>query len=358
MASQTVFLRNYGDTNFITGIRAIAASMVVMVHTAAFSDFGPLGQAISSAGKYGVEIFFVISGFTIAKTFTDARDYRAYLTRRLARILPLYWFIICTGLLLITTNIIGHPVWMLKFGSKPDFYNLAMHLSMLSFLDYKIANSILGVEWSIPIEVFWYIFMPALIVFGSTLKNTLRAIALIYILTGILAFISKKWVGTSLPINWMPVKYGHLFFLGVLAFHMRPRFEQLKSIQPKLWIWFALILYALSMTYNFGARGDAMGLTTTLIVIFLTADRMPLLTKFLTLKPMLFLGSISYSLYLWHYIVLSVLKTYDFTTASNLFNFIIVYGITVALSAVTYLVIEKPSNDFGRRLVNRNKQVA
>ncbi len=332
--------------------------MVIMVHTAAFSDFGTLGQAISSAGKYGVEIFFVISGFTIAKTFTDARNYRAYLTRRLARILPLYWFIICTAFLLIVTNVIGHPIWMVKFGSQPDLYNLAMHLSMLSFLDYKVANSIIGVEWSIPIEVFWYIFMPALIVFGSTLKNTIRAIVVIYILTGILAFISKKWVGTSLPISWMPIKYGHLFFMGVLAFHLRPHLEAVKSIQPKVWIWGALMLYALSMTYNFGARGDAMGLATTLIVIFLTADRMPLLAKFLTLKPMLFLGSISYSLYLWHFIVLSALKTYDLTVASHLLNFILVYGITVALSAVTYLVIEKPSNDFGRRLVNRNRQVA
>jgi len=358
VASQTVFLRNYGDTNFITGIRAIAASMVIMVHTAAFSDFGPLGATISFAGKYGVEIFFVISGFTIAKTFSDARNYRAYLTRRLARILPLYWFIICTALLLISTNVIAHPIWMARFASKPDLYNLTMHLSMLSFLDYKIANSILGVEWSIPIEVFWYIVMPSLIVFGSTIKSTIRAIVVIYILTGILAFISKKWVGTSLPISWMPIKYGHLFFLGVLAFHLRPRFRAVKSNRPELWIWAGLLLYTLSMIYNFGARGDAMGLATTFLVIFLTADRMPRLTKFLTLKPMLFLGSISYSLYLWHFIVISVLKTYDLTIASHLLNFITVYGITLVLSATTYLLIEKPSNDFGRRMVNRNRQVA
>jgi peptidoglycan/LPS O-acetylase OafA/YrhL len=73
---------------------------------------------------------------------------------------------------------------------------------------------------------------------------------------------------------------------------------------------------------------------------------------------MLFLGSISYSLYLWHFIVISVLKTYDLTATSHLLNFISVYGITLVLSAITYLIIEKPSNNFGRRLVNRNRVVA
>jgi len=70
-------IRSYGETDFITGLRAVAATMVVVMHTGAFSAFGPIGEAVTSAGKYGVDVFFVISGFTVAKTFTEARDYRA-----------------------------------------------------------------------------------------------------------------------------------------------------------------------------------------------------------------------------------------------------------------------------------------
>ena len=123
MSNEPRILRVYGDTDFITGRRAIAATMVVMIHTGAFADFGTMGQAITSAGKYGVDIFFVISGFTIAKTFTEAKDYRSYLTRRVMRILPLYWFIISLSMILWLSGEFTLPYWMLELGSQPDLYN-------------------------------------------------------------------------------------------------------------------------------------------------------------------------------------------------------------------------------------------
>lgn len=67
--AETTFVRRYGETDFITGLRAIAASMVVIIHTGAFTGFGSMGSALTGLGKYGVDIFFVISGFTVAKTF-------------------------------------------------------------------------------------------------------------------------------------------------------------------------------------------------------------------------------------------------------------------------------------------------
>lgn len=86
MEQKSKILRQYGDTDFITGLRAIAATMVIVIHTGAFRDFGQWGQAVTDAGKYGVDIFFVISGFTIAKTFNESRDYKSYLVRRMVRI--------------------------------------------------------------------------------------------------------------------------------------------------------------------------------------------------------------------------------------------------------------------------------
>ncbi len=42
-----------------------------------------------------------------------------------------------------------------------------MHFAFVSFLDYRIANSLIGVEWTIPVEVFWYIFLPFLLPFAQ-----------------------------------------------------------------------------------------------------------------------------------------------------------------------------------------------
>ena len=89
MKRKTLIIRKYGETDFITGLRAIAATLVVVIHTGAFVDFGIIGSAITYSGKYGVDIFFAISGFTIAKTYAEASSYKSYLGRRLFRILPL-----------------------------------------------------------------------------------------------------------------------------------------------------------------------------------------------------------------------------------------------------------------------------
>ena len=192
MQQSPQILRSYGDTDFITGLRAIAATMVVMIHTNALNDFGVVGQAVTSAGKYGVDVFFVISGFTIAKTFTQARDYRSYLTRRIMRIVPLYWFVISIAMVLWLSGLFSMPYWMQTFGAQPDLYNFLIHLGMVSYLDYRIANSLLGVEWTIPIEVFWYVCLPFVIRFGETVLKTIGVILALLILTEIMSHIARE----------------------------------------------------------------------------------------------------------------------------------------------------------------------
>ena len=114
-----VLIRSYGDTDFVTGLRAIAAIMVIAIHTGAFRELGWLGGNIADNGKYGVQIFFVISGFTIAQTFCNARGFWPYFGRRVMRIAPLYYAMILLGFALIATATLPHPYWMEFYGSEP-----------------------------------------------------------------------------------------------------------------------------------------------------------------------------------------------------------------------------------------------
>ena len=72
----------------------------------------------------------------------------------------------------------------------------------------------------------------------------------------------------------------------------------------------------------------------------------------LTLRPMLFLGSISYSIYLWHHAVIMVLERYahDVYFGHGLWRFALVGGLTIALSTLTYILVERPTNRLGRRI--------
>lgn len=351
MSDSSRLLRFYGDTDFITGLRAIAATMVVMIHTGALVDFGAVGQAITSAGKYGVDIFFVISGYTIAKTFSEATGYRTYLTRRLMRILPLYWLVILVALLLWRSGAFSLPTWMETLGSQPDVYNFFMHLSMLSYLDFRVANSLLGVEWTIPIEVFWYVTLPFLLSFMQRPSKLVGCIFIALLVTAVLSYVSKKMLGTSQPIKWSPIAHGHLFFVGAASFYLREQFRTDTSRRPVIMISVAVVLFIAAVTVQFGGRSEVMALATAVVIVFATPDRVSWFTKPLTVAPMLFLGSISFSIYLLHNLVLHLMTDFDLLPTSGLGKFLVVYAVTCVLSTLTYLVIEKPTNQAGRRLV-------
>ncbi len=347
--------RVYGDTDFITGLRAIAATMVVIIHTGAFSELGLLGQSITLAGKYGVDIFFVISGFTIAKTFGEATSYRHYLFRRLMRIVPLYWMMLVVATLLWRSGQFTLPYWMQFYDVGPDFYNLIVHMTMLSYLDYRIANSLLGVEWSIPIEVFWYVVMPMVLFLGRTIPRTLLAVIGFLLLTAILSYISKEIFGTSRPISWSPVASGHLFFIGVLAFFLRQKLEGIEGRQVTFWIAGALVGYGVAMALDFGGRDALIAVATAILIVFVTPARAGWLTKALTARPMLFVGSVSYSLYLIHLLVTHILTDLQLVPPSGLVTFAVVLAVSLALSTLTYAMVERPTNELGRRIVRKRE---
>jgi len=223
---------------------------------------------------------------------------------------------------------------------------------MVSYLDYRVANSLTGVEWSIPIEVFWYVCLPPLIHFGKNIPRTIGAILALLTLTAILSYFSKEMFGTSLAIKWSPIAYGHLFFVGAATFYLR---ERLKSVTPKspiVWIAVAVASFVTALAIEFSGRSEILALSTAILIVYVTPARARWVTRPLTTRLMLFLGSISYSIYLIHLLVFHILSDVAILPTSNIGKFLVVFGITVALSTVTYMIIEKPTNQAGRRMVS------
>lgn len=101
-------IRRYGDTDFVTGLRCDAILMVLLVHTGAFSEFGAIGQSVTDNGKFGVQIFFVIAGFTIYQNVSTS-DYNQYLIRRIFRVVPVYYFFILVGFCLLWFDVLQLP---------------------------------------------------------------------------------------------------------------------------------------------------------------------------------------------------------------------------------------------------------
>ncbi|WP_299191069.1 acyltransferase [uncultured Litoreibacter sp.] len=332
-------IRRYGDTDFITGLRAIAATMVVAFHCSIFREFGQIGENVTEAGRYGVQVFFVISGFTIAATYLGAPSYLSYLVRRLMRIAPVYFFVIGAAIALTVAGVITGTGWSARFGVETDAYNLLMHLTFMSFWDYKIANSLIGVEWTIPVEVFWYVILPWVIARAVGVRKAvifmvgLAALAFATILIG-------AQLGPSLISEWFPTTYGPYFLLGVLTYKLRSSTQMIGRETMAFWGGVAIFLFACVAAPVM--TGAWVGVATALIIV---GHRSSGGVSILTTTPLLFAGSISYSIYLWHALVVRYFALPE--SFPGYLEFLVVFGVTLVLSVPTYLLVEKPTNRWG-----------
>jgi exopolysaccharide production protein ExoZ len=131
-------------------LRFVAAAAVVLFHANASAAFylEEEGLAALQYGKYGVDLFFVISGFVIYLTAREESDARAFLARRIRRIVPLYW--------LIT---IALPfAAALGLSASTDWTDPARLTQSLAFVSFSQGNwPVLYVGWSVEFEMVFYV---------------------------------------------------------------------------------------------------------------------------------------------------------------------------------------------------------
>ena len=348
-----MLLRNYGDTDFITGLRAIAALMVVAIHTRAFDAFGWIGETASNNGKFGVQIFFVISGYTIAATYLNSSGFAPYIVRRLMRIAPLYYVAVLVFFVLIATGAMGAPYFMQLYDSKADTYNLLMHLSFLSAWDARVANSLIGVEWTIPIEIFWYAVLPFLLIYRLETRSFAKVFFLLLLLSALSRIIGELLLPKH-AAHFMPITYGAYFFLGAWCHHKRAELKRDAGFDSQKWLLGGYAVFALGLLTDTGFSAAFMAVATAMIIISYRVhpERMQLLRS----KPFVLIGSVSYSIYLWHLLIVYVLieaMGQGYIDLPGLVKFATVSAATIVVSLVSYLMIERPTNLLGRSLSRR-----
>ena len=330
--------KRYGDTDFVTGLRAIAATMVVMVHTSALADFGPLGARISGAGAAGVQAFFVISGFSIASVLASRPTFGDFFIRRLVRIIPLYYLTLLIAFLL---TLASFPIsgWRDTLGAAPPLMGLALDFTFLGWIFPQTANDLIGVEWSIPIEIFWYVVLAGLLPRLIRPRDWLFALIGLLILAAISRVFAEVVFERSLWAAWAPTTYGAWFVLGALAYHLRPKVRSApRMIQISLCT-AAILSFLLGLITDIGLTSMLIGLATALIIMAHPGSGVrfdPLSTR-----PMLFLGTVSYGIYLWHMFAIVLLIRGEFE--SHLLLFLVTYALTVGVATASYILIERPA---------------
>ena len=340
----------------IDGLRAIAVLAVILYH-AEIPGFG--------GGYVGVDVFFVISGYLITQLLTGAAQkplrlrLKNFYLRRARRILPALF---ATSLIVAAAATLIFLPWDLAalgryLAATTVFWtNVAAWLSRTAYFGSNAVHVPILHFWSIAIEEQFYLLYPLTFVFICRYVPRFQTQALIAL--AMASFAVCIWGSYHAPAaNYFlaPSRAWELLLGGVLATSGQ---GSLKSkIANELLAVAALVTLAF-VTYWYGPTIRYPGwyaiapCAASAILIQTGRQQSSLVRKLLSLRPFVFTGLISYSLYLWHYPVL-VLASYYFLRDFHGFELGILMASIYTLSVVSWKWIETPIRR--RQLLESNR---
>jgi peptidoglycan/LPS O-acetylase OafA/YrhL len=347
----------------LDGWRGVAILMVIAEHALrpTIFRFG----VWANLGALGVDIFFLVSGYIITlrllkeRERTDRIHLGHFYLRRAFRILPL----VCTYLLTLCVLSI--------FVNLRDFHFSEVVGSLLFFRNYQFAANPAGIFtthfWSLSIEEHFYLLWPALFLFlgnRAALRLALAGACLCGIWREFDSTYPTSWIGRLLPGSETWIRQvrtddrfdGLLLGCALAILLTDPRVSGfIHRNFPKETPLFAAILLLLNVQRTNGLSSFssfvliAIGLASTLVV------QEGLAHKWLNTRLLVWIGTISYSAYVWQQLFL----THPPQAPSPLgrmgsvpLNLLCV----LAVSAASFYLIERPAIDLGRRLLARRKE--
>ncbi len=332
-------------------LRAVAACLVVFGHClheastiAEQTGRPPLNLSIIDWGL-GVDIFFVISGFimiyTAADLFGQPGAARVFLTRRIVRIVPLYWMITAALILvyLVAPKILNVPIegWrsiVTSFLFVPDLRGNGE------------IRPIMALGWSLNYEMFFYA------VFAVCLLAPLKRAT--FYLIGI--FVGLSILGATVTMPTIALTYWtnsiilEFLFGALLALACRAKFSLPAGAALALIVAGAACAIALGPFWGMDQvlpRFVSGGLAATLIVA--AAAFGPRLSASWVVTPLVALGDASYSLYLTHPFAIRPIRNIWMKLHSGAlplgFYLIVCALVAIATALTVYRLIEKPTTD-------------
>lgn len=303
----------------IDGLRALAVTAVLLCH-ANFSFF--------AGGFVGVDVFFVISGFLI--TSLIANDLRQgtfsfinFWERRIRRILPPVFAVLLP--VLVAGWFLHLPSDYKQLGQQVTaqtmFASNVLFKSQAGYFEEASIIKPLLHTWSLSVEEQFYFFFPVAFVFLWRRKPQ----HLDRYLLGV-AFVSCVWAAIivnnspSSAFYLLPFRAWELLLGSLLALQAKPREVSRFSTEAMglvgLGLIFGSVLLCTEKTmFPWAALPSCLG---TALIILSNQNGLNMAGRLLSLRPMVFVGLISYSLYLWHWPIISFMRYSEFVAFTPL----------------------------------------
>jgi exopolysaccharide production protein ExoZ len=315
----------------IQALRAIAATSVILVHI-----------PFIGKGAFGVDIFFVISGFIIC--YISSLNSENFLLKRVFRILPLYWL----GTFGVFLLALVMPAWL--NATTANFPNLAKSLFLIPYKRQDGAVfPVLFLGWTLDYEMFFYLVFGLALAFFKRWANLAASLLLM-----VAALAGQVFQ----PSSTIPRFYSNPiileFVLGMGVFAIWKRYRSSFTRVPvaaavAVSVCCYTYLYLVESHVGRESRLFLQGPPSLVIVLCLLAlegrIRFP--------RWLLVVGDASYSLYLFHpYLIQLVDKkivALSVLTPLSLLASLIAIIACFLMAIASFRMVERPSNEFLRR---------
>ena len=336
-----------GRYEFLDALRGVAALLVALQHGAETLLPRLAARAPINLGETGVVLFFLLSGVVIPPSLARHRSHRRFWLKRVLRLYPAYWASLAGCLLLVAAGLFPPPFVAMRHPAAGALLNLTMLQSFFGI------PSAIGVYWTLPLELAFYALCsamfatrllrrPVLCLVASTLALLVAEVAAAAshhsVPVGRIGLLLSALFGATAlrclagNLAWRPLALVAAFLGSVLALGLWLRFDRFPVAHEVAAPIAGVVLVSWLLAY-----------TLFVALAALRRRQMP--------RALLWLGRISYSVYLWHLPVLAATLLLPAAAQVPRPLLLLMALVTTALLAqLSYHLVERPGIHLGMRL--------
>lgn len=328
----------------IDGLRAVAVLPVILFHA---------GLSVFSGGFVGVDVFFVISGFLITSIlYQDIQNNNFSLVtfweRRIRRIIPALFVVVISCLIAGWFLLLPKDYELL---AQQAFAQTIFSSNILFFLQsgyFDTANETKPLlhTWSLAVEEQFYFFFPlTLFLIWKYARGFLERILIAGFLVSLVLSIYAVDNHPVAAFYLLPTRAWELLVGALIVFlplhaKLRGKYLEILSVSGLLAILVAVFLYSKQTDFP-GAAALLPCLGAGFLIWAGKDGDIPFANRILTSKPLVFIGKISYSWYLWHWPIIVFYKYYVSRELADM-DILFVLTSSFVLSVLSWKFIEAP----------------